>query len=897
MKRICTLLISLFITGIAVGQSISEVYIPRYIITGGTDKVPFAYRITFNDLKPNATYRYNNRFVAEADTAKQTGLSGVNGFGIQILINKTTGVFTRVTQAANLSSTGRYGEFTTDASGSYTGWFMNESNGEGVGFYPGFPVYIRIVLNNGAGGTSADLRLSASSSPINVIGFGTGSGDATALRSTPATSGIAKNFVMLYDNTSGRPVAGTVIEGDGVANTSANAYAEFYDAGVNEAARAWGTIIPNNLPGGIQKIVQYNLAEGSRVGSKSSSNGFWPAFGGGTISTVNASGGLNNVIVIDGAAAPLSPPAPQTITFSALTAKTYGDGNFNPGATVTSGLPVTYSSSNVAVADTVRVNGHLLIAIKGAGTADITASQPGDDDFIAAAEVIQTLTVNKAPLAIKANKQYWLRGTPMPDLTVAFTGFVNGDDSTDLDPRPVVSTTATSSSPVGHYPVTVTGAGSPNYHITYESDTMFVVSNKQAQAISFGPLPGKVYGNADFDPGASANSNLPVTYTSSDTSIASINTINNRVHIKKAGTVTITAAQPGNDSYEAAMDVSQLLTVNKAALTITAVDTSRFVGQPNPAFRLVYSGFVNGDNNMHLQAQPAVTTTATVTSTSGKYSIIVNDAASDNYDITYRNGELTVDPLPAQTITFAELPAKKYGDADFWPGAKASSGLSVTYSSSNTNVATIVRDTLIHLVGVGTAVITASQPGNATYAPAPDVTQILTVQKAYLTVRANNQTKNEGQLNPALTITYAGFVNGDDSGKLATLPTANTMATTTSVAGTYRINVQGATSPHYTINHQPGILTVLPPQGEAQDNINAWISSPGQLKINVYTVNVVKVSVQLFDLNGSRVINTSVTLNKGFSTCQIPVGSLSPGIYNVRVAGGDVLLKTKVIIP
>jgi sorbitol-specific phosphotransferase system component IIBC len=79
-----------------------------------------------------------------------------------------------------------------------------------------------------------------------------------------------------------------------------------------------------------------------------------------------------------------------------------------------------------------------------------------------------------------------------------------------------------------------------------------------------------------------------------------------------------------------------------------------------------------------------------------------------------------------QTITFPALPTVEVGDPDFDPGATASSGLTVSYSSENTDVATIVGE-MIHIVATGEAVITASQPGNTNYSAATDVPQTLTV--------------------------------------------------------------------------------------------------------------------------------------------------------------------------
>lgn len=80
----------------------------------------------------------------------------------------------------------------------------------------------------------------------------------------------------------------------------------------------------------------------------------------------------------------------------------------------------------------------------------------------------------------------------------------------------------------------------------------------------------------------------------------------------------------------------------------------------------------------------------------------------------------------AQTIKFLAIPLKALGDPDFTP-ATASSGLPVVYTSSNTNVAVMVAG-VVHITGAGSAVITASQPGNADYKAAAPVNQTLTVR-------------------------------------------------------------------------------------------------------------------------------------------------------------------------
>jgi len=89
-----------------------------------------------------------------------------------------------------------------------------------------------------------------------------------------------------------------------------------------------------------------------------------------------------------------------------------------------------------------------------------------------------------------------------------------------------------------------------------------------------------------------------------------------------------------------------------------------------------------------------------------------------------------------QTITFDALSSKVVGDTDFSAAATASSSLTVSLASSNEAVATIVNGN-IHIVGVGTTTITASQAGNGTYNAAVDVLQTLNVSKGNQTITFN----------------------------------------------------------------------------------------------------------------------------------------------------------------
>lgn len=309
MKRIYFTL--LLLAGVAVGnaQSVSAVIAPQYIQGSGNfnpsddRKVPYVSRLKLQGLTPLSTYRYYTGFTGDT-TSSNIG----DGFPIFV---KNTGDFVRTT-GPSLAFPGTYGEFTTDATGSYTGWFAGEAN-EAFTFFPGQDVYIRLILNDGAGGSTTVHILTASNTPIRTINFGSDAASGTGLRATPLNKGVAKQFVFVYGNLlgQGRPVTGTFIESDGTANTIANGYAPFYANSVDGVDKAFGTIVPNALPDGILRIDQFELAGAFKrsyypypvIESWSPFTvGFrWPSSGNTFINTKNPTGGLDNVLVIDGA--------------------------------------------------------------------------------------------------------------------------------------------------------------------------------------------------------------------------------------------------------------------------------------------------------------------------------------------------------------------------------------------------------------------------------------------------------------------------------------------------------------------------------------------------------------------------------------------------------------------
>jgi len=211
-----------------------------------------------------------------------------------------------------------------------------------------------------------------------------------------------------------------------------------------------------------------------------------------------------------------------------------------------------------------------------------------------------------------------------------------------------------------------------NYTVTaynvggQSSFTINVTVAKALEAITFGPIATKSYGDLDFDPGAtSTNDSIPIIYDSSNPNVATI--VNGQIHIIGVGTSTITASQVGSDSYLPATPVSQLLTVVPAILTITADNKTRVFGRPNPTFTVKYQGFVNNEDITQVTTPPTITTIATATSPVGQYPIVASDATvSPNYTINYIDGVLTVNPAPTMLVVPNTFTPNGDGINDVW---------------------------------------------------------------------------------------------------------------------------------------------------------------------------------------------------------------------------------------
>ncbi len=228
---------------------------------------------------------------------------------------------------------------------------------------------------------------------------------------------------------------------------------------------------------------------------------------------------------------------------------------------------------------------------------------------------------------------------------------------------------------------------------------------------------------APFNLAAIASSGLPVSFSlvSGPATLAG-----NMLTVTGIGTVVVRASQAGDLTYLPAPDAVQSFAVTKAPATVILGSlAANYDGSEksatattNPSGKTVEFTYNGGP---------------TAPAAAGSYPVIgmINDATYEGS----ASGTLVIAPA-SQTINFAALPGRVYGDAPFPLSATATSALPVTFSVVS-GPASLTGNTLT-LDGAGTVVVRASQSGDSNHLAAPDVDQSFVIAKASATVTLGN---------------------------------------------------------------------------------------------------------------------------------------------------------------
>ena len=595
--------------------------------------------------------------------------------------------------------------------------------------------------------------------------------------------------------------------------------------------------------------------------------------------------------------------AALTITASAQS-KTYGQTlTFGAGSTLftSSGLQNSETIGSVTLA--VSNSGGAATAAAG-GSYTITASAATGGTFSASNYSITydtgTLTVNTAALTITASAQSKTYGQTVTfsSGSTQFTssGLENGETIGSVTLAVSNSGGAATAAAGGSYTITASAATggtftASNYSITYDTGTLTV--NTAALTITASDQ-SKTYGQTvTFSSGSTqfTSSGLENGETIGSVTLAVSNS-GGAATAAAGGSYTITASAATGGTFTASnynitYDTGTL-TVNTAALTITASDQSKTYGQTvtfsSGSTQFTSSGLENGETIGSVTL--AVTNNGGVATAAvgGSYTITASAATggsftASNYSITYDTGTLTVNTA-ALTIT-ASAQSKTYGQTvTFGAGSTlfTSSGLQNSETIGSVTLAVNNSGGAATAAAGGSYTITASAATGGTFSASNYSitydTGTLTVNTAALTITASDQSKTYGQTvtfsSGSTQFTSSGLENGETIGSV-TLAVTNNGGAATADVGSYTITASSATggtfsASNYSITYDTGTLTV--------NTAALTITASDQSKTYGQTVTFSSGSTQFTSSgleNGETIgsVTVAVTNNGGAATADV----------------------------
>ena len=189
-----------------------------------------------------------------------------------------------------------------------------------------------------------------------------------------------------------------------------------------------------------------------------------------------------------------------------------------------------------------------------AGTGKLTVTGQGNYD----GKVEKTFAIGKASLTVTAEDKSVVYGKDAPEFTVAYNGFVNGEDAAVLGGALAFECSYTKGSPVTEfgYPITVKGLTSGNYDITFVGGTLSVV--RAEGQVTVAALDAKTYGDAPFALDVDTHgSDGAVTFESSDTDVITVDDAG-VVTIVNAGSAVISVKLAKGSNYVAAQTTVEI---------------------------------------------------------------------------------------------------------------------------------------------------------------------------------------------------------------------------------------------------------------------------------------------------------------------------------------------------
>ena len=386
----------------------------------------------------------------------------------------------------------------------------------------------------------------------------------------------------------------------------------------------------------------------------------------------------------------------QDITIEDITALTYTGVAQEPVVTVKDGSTVLTLGTDYTVAYSNNVNAALATAAQNAPTVTITAVSTSEKY---AGETTKTFTINKKALTVTADNKQVTFGDDAPTYTESYDGFVNNETKAVLGGTLALTCSyVKNQTGAGTYDIMPSGLTSDNYAITFTKGTL-TVGKKALEDGFIANIASLVYNGVAQEPAPVVTFNGMTLVKGTDYSVSYENNVN-------VGTATATVTALAN-STKYSGSASKTFSITKKALTVKADNKQVTFGDDAPQYTVSYDGFVNNETNAILGGELALACDYVKDQSGvGTYDITPSGYTSDNYDITFTNGTLTVGTKALENSFIADIDALVYNAQAQEPAPvltfhemtlAAGTAYTVAYSN-NTNA--------------GTATVTVTGQGN-----------------------------------------------------------------------------------------------------------------------------------------------------------------------------------------
>ena len=464
------------------------------------------------------------------------------------------------------------------------------------------------------------------------------------------------------------------------------------------------------------------------------------------------------------------------ITVAAIEDQTYTGSRICPAISVTDGEKVlepgvdftTQCSNNISV-----------------GTASMTITGKGHYT----GEIREQFKIAKAPLIVIAKDKSIIYGDKPANAGVEYSGFVSVDNENSLSGSIVYSYDYAQYDKVGEYAIMPSGLESDNYEFKFVAGKL-TVGPKEISIAWDDKETSFTYNGKAQAPNATAGGLL----NNDECNII-------RDSVMNVGKYSAEAIDLTNINYKLPENRDGPdFEITKAPLTVTAKNATIAYGDEPSNAGVEYSGFVGDDNENDLNDSIVFNYDYVQFYKVGKYVIIPGGLSSDNYDITFVEGELTVEPKEISIV---------WSDASFTYNGSEQIPMATANGVENSDECIFTVTGAATNVGKYTAKVTDLSNENYKL-PATGLEQAFEITKAPLKITALNDTIVYGDEPASAGIAYDGFVGKETSNVLTGELAFEINYKQYGDVGEFAITPSGLTADNYEIEFVAGKLTVEP---------------------------------------------------------------------------------------